>query len=233
MTQPMTHLLVVDDDVRLASLLQRYLQSQGFLVSCCADTSAALALLQYCQFALIILDVRLPGESGLDLTQQLRAQNQQVPILLLTAESQLEARIEGFRAGADDYLTKPFDTQELLMRIQAILRRTQEALSVKRILLFGDCAYHVEQQFLQRAGTSINLTGREQLVLAALARHPYQVISRQELASQPGYEGSDRAIDALIVRLRRKLEHSEGQPRFLQTIHGQGYVLRPERIIEE
>ena len=228
--------LVVDDDRRLRDLLQRYLSGHGFRVTLARDAADARAKLAGLSFDLIILDVMMPGETGLDLTASLRADSD-MPILLLTARGDPADRIEGLRSGADDYLPKPFEPEELLLRMQAILRRGRsEAPSVparrpaETVLQLGGCVFDMERLVLERAGELVPLTSAEAALLAALATRPGEVISREDLAEGPdGNTGSSaRSVDVHVTRIRRKIENNPRYPRYLQTVRGKGYVLRPD-----
>ncbi|PZW45731.1 two-component system phosphate regulon response regulator OmpR [Humitalea rosea] len=232
MTADQPHLLVVDDDARLRALLQRYLAEQGFRVTAAPDAGSARAALASVAFDLIVLDVMMPGESGLELTESLRRDGQDVPILMLTAAGAPDDRIAGFEHGADDYLAKPFDPRELALRIRTILRRAapalpQSALAAPPVQL-GAHWFDSERGELRNAEGSVRLTGGEAALLAALARRAGDVLSREEIAialSMP--DAGERAIDVQVTRLRRKIEPDPREPRFLQTIRHRGYVLRP------
>jgi two-component system phosphate regulon response regulator OmpR len=219
------HLLVVDDDARLRRLLQRYLTEQGYHVSTAADAAEAKASLRNFAFDLIVLDVMLPGQDGISLTSELRA-TADLPILLLTARGEIEDRVNGLAAGADDYLVKPFDPRELLLRITTILRRAMPAAAAPQLLRFGPFTYDPERQELKRGGKPIHLTDAELSLLQILAEQPGLAITRKELGERSRISGSDRAVDTQIARLRRKLEPDPRQPRYLLTKRGEGYVLR-------
>ena len=228
--------LVVDDDRRLRDLLQRYLSGQGFRVTLARDAADARAKLAGLSFDLIILDVMMPGESGLDLTSSLRADSD-MPILLLTARGDPADRIEGLRSGADDYLAKPFEPEELLLRMQAILRRGRSEapdLPVQSpadtVLHLGGCVFDLERQVLERSGELVPLTSAEAALLSALAARPGEAISREDLAEGHGGNAgsSARSVDVHVTRIRRKIETNPRYPRYLQTVRGKGYVLRPD-----
>jgi two-component system phosphate regulon response regulator OmpR len=226
-----SHILVVEDDDRLRERLARYLISEGFRVTAARDAADARAKLRVIDHDLMVLDVMMQGESGLELTQSLRqVQNHAVPILLLTARSAPEDRIAGFEAGADDYLGKPFEPRELVLRIRALLRRApppavELATGPVRI---GEAEFDVERGELRDAAGPIRLTGGEAALLTALARKPNEVLSREEIASALGMDDSgERAIDVQVVRLRRKIEVDPREPRFLHTVRGRGYILKP------
>ncbi len=228
-------ILVVDDDARLRALLQRYLTEHGFRVTAAENAADARAKLNFLSPDLMVLDVMMPGESGLELVQSLRAQADTVPpVLLLTARGAPEDRIAGFEAGADDYLGKPFEPLELVLRIRAMLRRATPAPVAVPAAAFtgplplGDAAFDVERSELSRAGNVIHLTGGEAALLTALARKPNEVLSREDIAETLGMdEAGERAIDVQVTRLRRKIEIDPREPRFLHTVRGRGYVLKP------
>lgn len=233
--QPAAHILVVDDDERIRSLLRRFLMRNGFLVTTASDAAHARRLLSGLDFDLIVLDVMMPGEDGFTLTRDLR-QRMATPILLLTAKGETGDRIEGFESGADDYLPKPFEPRELLLRIAAILRRmpTPEARGPK-FLSLGQLRYDADKGELWQGESPLRLTGTEQALLRRLADTPRQPVSRAALiedlgrspVEEPG-ENSERAIDVQITRLRRKIEPDPKEPRYLQTVRGTGYMLVPD-----
>jgi two-component system phosphate regulon response regulator OmpR len=225
------HILVVEDDPRLRKQLSRYLSGQGFRVTDAADAAEARTQLRAINPDLMVLDVMMPGESGLDLTQSLRQeQSHSLPILLLTARGAPEDRIAGFEAGADDYLGKPFEPRELVLRIRALLRRAPPA-SVEAPsgpIRIGEAEFDPERGELRDADGPIRLTGGESALLVALARKPNEVLSREEIAEALGMdESGERAIDVQVVRLRRKIEADPREPRFLHTVRGRGYILKP------
>ena len=225
------HLLVVDDDRRLRELLRDFLGRNGYRVNVAADAAEARRQAAGFAFDLMILDVMMPGESGLDLARALRGQGD-VPILLLTARGEAADRIAGLEAGADDYLAKPFEPRELLLRIGAILRRAPPAngapaAAATRQIRLGQCRYDAERGVLWRGEETIRLTTGEAQLLSALVRRAGQTVSRQELAGGDT-EGGARAVDVQVTRLRRKIEPDPRQPRYLQTVWGEGYVLRPD-----
>jgi two-component system, OmpR family, phosphate regulon response regulator OmpR len=219
------HLLVVDDDPRLLRLLGRYLGEQGFRVTTAADAFQARAAQDGLTFDLIVLDVMLPDGNGVDLTREWR-RSSQVPILLLTARGEARDRIDGLEAGADDYLVKPFEPRELLLRVDAILRRARPERPVAGPVRFGPFTFEPDQGVLRQGEEVVHLTGVEQSLLRVLALQPGLPISRAELGLRSRISGSDRAVDTQIVRLRRKLEPDPRQPRWLLTMRGEGYVLR-------
>ncbi|RDW13034.1 response regulator [Paracoccus thiocyanatus] len=233
--QPATHILVVDDDERIRSLLRRFLMRNDFLVTTARDAAQARRLLEGLDFDLIVLDVMMPGEDGFSLTRALR-KRMATPILLLTAKGETGDRIEGFESGADDYLPKPFEPRELLLRIAAILRRIPAAEAKgPKFLSLGPLRYDADKGELWQGDAPLRLTGTEQALLKRLADTPRQPVSRSALiedlgrspAEEPG-ENSERAIDVQITRLRRKIEPDPKEPRYLQTVRGTGYMLVPD-----
>ena len=231
------HILVVDDDTRLRRLLARYLGEQGFIVTTARNAADARAKLKNLAFDLMVLDVMMPGESGFALTRSLRDSgaspppSRPLPILLLTAKGETGDRIEGLEAGADDYLLKPFEPRELLLRINAILRRAPSPQAkVKTTLRFGVWVYDPERDELRSTEEIVALTGMEAGLMRALAAAPGQVVSREALAerSAAGQAINDRTIDVQVTRLRRKIEVDARNPRYLVTIRGGGYSLRPD-----
>lgn len=229
MTTECTHILVVDDDTRLRGLLRRYLSENGFRVTTAHDAAEAREKLQSLAFDLIVLDVMMPGESGIALTDSLRKEGN-LPILLLTAMGEADDRIKGLEAGADDYLPKPFEPRELVLRIQTILRRArQEEEETAGEIRLGDCSFDLKREELRRGGELVRLTGVEASLLATLAKHAGEALSREKLVQESRIRGSARTVDVQVTRLRRKIEPNPKFPRYLQTVHGQGYVLRPDR----
>ena len=223
------HVLVVDDDARLRNLLSRYLAENGFRVTSADNVPAARAKLAAMQPDIMVLDVMMPGESGLDLTGSLRAERAGMPILLLTARGTPEDRISGFEAGADDYLPKPFEPKELVLRLRALLRRTaQPPASPTGLARLGGLVFDPVREELRGPDGIIHLTGGEGQLLAALARRPGDILSREEIAAALGSDDSgERAVDVQVTRLRRKIEPDPREPRYLHTVRGKGYVLKP------
>ncbi len=225
------HLLVVDDDARLRDLLQRFLAEQGFRVTAVADAASARRSIGSMMFDLMVLDVMMPGESGLDLAESLRREGNEVPILMLTARGAPEDRIAGFETGVDDYLAKPFDPRELALRIRTILRRAapppapaQHSAPVQ----LGPRWFDVDRAELRGPEGIVRLTGGEASLLQALAQRMGEVLSREEIGTALGTpEAGERAIDVQVTRLRRKVETDPREPRFIQTVRHRGYVLRP------
>ncbi|WP_259780920.1 response regulator [Aestuariispira ectoiniformans] len=225
------HILVVDDDTEIRDLLQRFLTKEGFRVTTAADAAEARDKLRAFQFDLLVVDVMMPGESGLDLTRDLR-RDSDVPILMLTAMSETEARIDGLQAGADDYLPKPFEPLELVLRIQSIIRRMQVAAPEQEtgggIVSLGASQFDMDRELLLRDNEPVKLTSTEVALLKALAEEPGRVMSRDELTARCHIDGGDRTVDVQVTRLRRKIEPDPKIPRYLHTVRGQGYVLRPD-----
>lgn len=228
------HLLVVDDDDRIRLLLKKFLMKSDFLVTTARDAAQARRLLAGLEFDLLVLDVMMPGEDGVALTRAVRA-GSAVPILLLTARGEAAHRIEGLEAGADDYLVKPFEPRELLLRINAILRRvptgpTPEKPAIK-MLHMGDIRYDIDRAELWRADDLLRLTTTESTLMRLFAARPGEVLHREKLAEHlggPEGQASERAVDVQVTRLRRKLEQDPKLPRYLQTVRGEGYRLAPD-----
>ena len=225
------HLLVVDDDERIRGLLQKFLIRGGFLVSTARDAAQARRLLGGLEFDLLVLDVMMPGEDGITLTRALR-RTLTTPILLLTARGEAQNRIEGLEAGADDYLVKPFEPKELLLRINAILRRVPQArpaATVSRSLQMGQVRYDPDRGELWRGADLIRLTATEAQLMRLFAATPGSAIPRARLVGDLDREaGGDRAVDVQITRLRRKIEDDPKEPRYLKTVRGEGYMLQPD-----
>ena len=225
------HILVVDDDARLRALLQRFLTEQGFRVSTAENAATARAALADMAFDLLVLDVMMPGETGLELTAALRAEGQEVPILMLTARGAPDDRIAGLEQGVDDYLAKPFDPRELALRIRTILRRAAPAPAAPHSLApmqIGNRWFDIERAELRGPEGIIRLTGGEAALLQALARRAGEILSRQDIGEALGTpDAGERAIDVQVTRLRRKVEPDPREPRFIQTMRHRGYVLRP------
>jgi two-component system phosphate regulon response regulator OmpR len=223
------HLLVVDDDERLRALLQRYLTSNGYRVTAAANAQDARALMKSMAFDLLVLDVMMPGESGFDLTKSVR-QNSQVPILILTAKGEAEDRIAGLERGADDYLPKPFEPRELLLRVNALLRRAAPPATVAHSeVKMGDATYDPERGQLRRKGKPVHLTSSEAALLKLFAANAGRSFSRTDLCTRLGVT-LERSIDVQVTRLRRKIEEDPKLPLYLQTVRGVGYVLVPDRV---
>ncbi len=217
------HILIVDDDDRIRTLLKRYLNENGFRTSVAGAAKEARALMASVDFDVLILDVMMPGETGFALTKSVRAASN-VPILLLTARGLPEDRIEGLELGADDYLSKPFEPRELLLRVNSLLRRAGPASSEKREVTFGACTFSLGRSELRKHGDLVRLTSGEASLLKALAQKPREAISREALAEQTA-AGMERSVDVQVTRLRKKIEEDPRTPIFLQTVRGVGYAL--------
>ena len=234
--EPPPHILVIDDDSRIRQLLSKYLARNGYLVSGARDSGHARRLLAGLAFDLLIVDVMMPGEDGVAFTRAMRPALD-TPILMLTARGETEARIAGLESGADDYLAKPFEPRELLLRVAAILRRAApppRADAPPRTLTLGEARYDVARGELWRGGAPVRLTASETALMRALAQTPNAAVSRAALvAALAGLDGgaepaSERAVDVQMTRLRRKIEADPRAPRHLQTVRGEGYMLTPD-----
>ncbi|MDQ2094390.1 response regulator [Rhodalgimonas zhirmunskyi] len=227
------HLLIVDDDERIRLLLMKFLMKSGFLVTGARDAAHARRILAGLDFDLIVMDVMMPGETGISLTRALRERSN-TPILLLTAKGETEDRIAGLEAGADDYLSKPFEPKELLLRINAILRRMPEAPQEEtrpKVLHLGGFRYDIERGELWQGNELIRLTATEAQLMRIFAATPGEAVGRGTLVEELGRDGGqaqERAVDVQITRLRRKIEGDPKQPRYLQTVRGAGYMLAPD-----
>jgi two-component system phosphate regulon response regulator OmpR len=228
-TAETAHLLVVDDDERLRALLQRYLSANGFRVSVAANAGEARTLMKSMAFDLLIIDVMMPGETGFELTKSVRAHSQ-VPILILTARGGPEDRIAGLEHGADDYLPKPFEPRELLLRCGALMRRAAPvAAVVLREIKMGEAIFDPERSELKRRGKPVRLTTSEAALLKLFAANIGRPFSRTDLCTRLGVT-LERSIDVQVTRLRRKIEEDPKLPLYIQTVRGVGYVLIPDRV---
>ena len=226
------HILVVDDDDRLRDLLQKYLSENGFRVTAAENAKMARAKMASIAFDLLVLDLMMPGEHGLDFAASIRGGGlvtKDVPILMLTAMGETDDRIAGLESGADDYMAKPFEPRELLLRINNILKRMpQEEDTMPAEALLGGLRFDLGREELRRGEASIALTSGEAKLLKTLAEKPGKTFSREELSTRLALHGGERAIDVQVNRLRRKIEEDPKVPRYLQTVRGQGYILRPD-----
>ncbi len=220
--QDKPHILVVDDDDRLRSLLKKYLSEQGFIVTVAENTAGARTLRQWFTFDLIILDEMMPEQNG---TNWLRQEKITTPVLMLSALGEAEDRITGLEVGAEDYLSKPFEPKELVLRLRAILRRTGEQKERKQWLGFGEYRFDVATGQLRRGEVLVNLTGSEAEMLKMLARNPSQIVARESLVQLLPAGSNERSVDVQMSRLRKKIESSDGKPSYLQTVRGAGYIL--------
>ncbi len=233
MSEPAPHLLIVDDDERIRSLLRKFLERSGFLVSIARDGAHARRVLNGLEFDLIVMDVMMPGEDGIELTRDLSA-TIETPILLLTAKGETEDRIRGLEAGAYDYLPKPFEPKELLLRINAILRRMPDPpadLTAPKILNLGIVRFDIERSELLQGETLVRLTATEIQLMRIFSENLREAVSRTKLVEDLGRDkgqAQERAVDVQITRLRRKIEADPKQPRYLQTVRGEGYMLAPD-----
>lgn len=223
------HILVVDDDRRIRALLETFLVSNGYRVSTAANAIEARERLRGLVFDLIVLDVMMPGESGVSFASGLREQKQDTPILMLSALADGADRIKGLSAGSDDYLTKPFEPEELLLRVRNLLRRMTPAKPAISEAQFGDCVFEMQKGELWRGGEQVHLTGREKDLLRQLVQGAGKPVSRQALRSD-GQDKSARAVDVQINRLRQKIEKDPANPTLLQTVRGEGYMLYVESV---
>lgn len=219
------HILVVDDDNRLRALLEKFLSDQGFMVTAAADAAEARRRLERFVFDLVVLDVMMPGESGIALLESLRREKS-VPVLMLSAMGEAEDRIKGLECGAEDYLAKPFEPRELVLRIRAVLRRNDAAAGKARQLSFGDYRFDMSNGQLMCRNEVVHLTSGEAALLKALAAEAGRPLSRETLAAALPGNPTGRSVDVQVTRLRKKIGDSEeGKPIYLQTVRGAGYVL--------
>ncbi len=227
------HILIVDDDERIRGLLQKFLARHGFWVTTARDAAHARRLLEGLEFDLLVLDVMMPGEDGLTLTTSLR-ETLSTPILLLTAKAETHERIMGLEVGADDYLTKPFEPKELVLRINAILRRVPAEAPIDappKTLQLGEVRYDVSRGEMWRGSDLVRLTATESALMRIFASSTHQPVSRGKLVDDLGGDkgqSQERAVDVQITRLRRKIESDPKSPRYLQTVRGAGYMLAPD-----
>lgn len=224
------HVLVVDDDKRIRDLVSRYLSEHDFVVSAAESANQARQILDVLSFDGLIVDVMMPEETGLEFVQDLR-RDKDIPVLFLTALGEIDDRLSGFEAGGDDYLPKPFEPKELVMRLHAILRRRMSVQRTSAVFRIGVWRYTTEQAILVNdAGEEIRLTTVEETLLRALCQKNGTVVTRDELAEMCDIDSSERTIDVQVTRLRRKIEEDTKNPRYLQTVRGKGYLLRAEVV---
>ena len=234
---PDAHILVVDDDERIRDLLKKFLSRHDYWVTTARDAAHARKLLDGLEFDLLVIDVMMPGEDGFSLTRDL-SDKIATPMLLLTAKADSDDRIRGLEAGADDYLAKPFEPRELLLRINAILRRVPQEEATEagpKVLHLGPLRYDVEKGKLWEGETPVRLTATESQLMRIFAATPGEPVGRGKLVEDLGRAGGkdggqaqERAVDVQVTRLRRKLESDPKQPRYLQTVRGAGYMLAPD-----
>lgn len=220
----LAHILVVDDDRRIRQLLQSFLMENGFRVSAAANAAEAREMMRIVAFDLMVLDIMMPGETGLSLAETLRAGGSAIPILMLSALADPADRIAGLETGSDDYLAKPFEPRELLLRIRGLLRRQEAPARGREEVSFGRFVFHVPRGDLWRDGEFVRLTSRERDVLRILAARAGSPVPRSDLAPEASEEGA-RSADVQINRLRQKIEDDPSNPVHLQTVRGAGYVL--------
>ena len=225
---PVTHILIIDDDTRTRILLSRFLQDKGYLTSDAKDAAEAREKLKKYTFDLLIVDIMMPGESGIELTKDLR-KTLKTPILMLTAMGDVEDRISGLSTGADDYLAKPFEPRELLLRVQNIIGRTQTAAPPSKGFQFGSFTFYINTDELTKNGVPIPLTSTESQLLKLLCSDAGEVVSREMFAGVAGGI-SERSIDVQITRLRTKIEDNPKKPLYLKTLRGKGYILYAKQL---
>lgn len=231
MSPDRSHLLVVDDDSRLRELLRKYLSDNGFIVTLAKDAVETRAKLIENNYDMMVLDVMMPGETGFELTRAIRddpfhpAYN--TPILLLTAMAETENRIEGLESGADDYLAKPFEPKELVLRIQKIIKRSLQPLKASKVIQLGDYTFDVERAELMHKSQTVGITTAEANLLKILATSPGRTHSRDDLAARTGVSLSPRTVDVQVTRLRRRIEPDPRLPTYIKTVRHKGYVLWP------
>ena len=216
------HILIVDDDDRIRDLVKEYLGQNDYLVSTAKDSNDAFNKTKIIKFDLIVLDIMMPGQTGLEFTQEYKNKIK-TPILLLTAKGEPSERIEGLEVGADDYLTKPFEPKELILRINNILQKTQ-SLEIKRVIEFGNIRVDLRKQFIYKNDLSIKINNTEKMILEKMINTPGKIYKREEIADLINLD-KERSIDVIVTRLRKKIEESPKNPKYLQTIRGEGYVL--------
>ncbi len=228
--QERPHILVVDDDGRICDLVSRYLRDQGFIALTANNANEALNMLKVFEVDALVLDVMMPEMTGIELTTKLREQGRQEPVLLLTALGEVDDRITGFESGADDYLTKPFEPKELVLRLQAILKRTKKPQQNKHAFVIGEWHFDSRHDELSKGDNILPLTSVEASLLRALCESVGEVVSREELARRCNMTSGERTIDVQVTRLRRKIEIDTKSPRYLQTMRGKGYILRAKEV---
>ena len=216
------HILVVDDDDRIRELVKEYLHENGFIVSTVNSAEEAKIKLKYFKFDLIVLDVMMPGQNGFELTKEVKKKSN-IPIILLTAKSEVESRIEGLELGADDYLGKPFEPKELLLRVKNIIKKNNK-INLDKVNKIGDAKVDLNKMFIQLKNTINKINNAEKKVLIEMLANPGKTYSRMQIGEMSGIK-QERSIDVMITRLRQKIENNPKSPKYLQTIRGLGYVL--------
>lgn len=223
------HILVVDDDNRIRSLIQRFLQENGFLPFGAADAQQASEMMKRFEFDALILDVMMPGKNGFEFLTDIR-QFTQIPVIMLTALGEADDRIKGLERGADDYLSKPFEPRELLLRVKSVLKRMPNLKTPAKLFSMGKWVYDTAHDELKNGDEIVRLTSVEANLLRALTENIGEVMSREDLAEVCGLDAGERTIDVQVTRLRRKIEENSKTPRYLMTLRGKGYMLRADRI---
>ena len=224
----LSHILVVDDDKRILELINDYLNKNNFRVSTADNAIKAREKIENIEFDLIILDIMMPGESGLSLTDSLKKNNFKTPILLLSALGNPEDRIKGLEIGANDYLTKPFEPKELLLRIKNLIQKNKYSKLNKKVIKFGPYSFNLKNEILKKDGKVFFLTSSETKLLSILAKNEGKPIFRHNLSKILNITNSSRALDVQITRLRNKIEKNKKFPTYIQTVRGRGYVLKIE-----
>ena len=222
MNKNIFHILVVDDDDRIRELVKQYLEENNFLVTTAVDALDAKKKLEIIKFDILILDIMMPGESGLSLTKEMK-KNNQTPIILLTAKGETGDKIHGLELGADDYLVKPFEPKELLLRIKNILNKIQKPLLPDEIYI-GSALINLKKLDIKKNKKTIKINPQEKKVLEKMLEFPGEVFSRDDIGKMINIS-KERTIDVMITRLRQKIEADPKNPKYLQTIRGSGYVL--------
>lgn len=221
------HILVVDDDRRIRSLLQSFLAENGFRISVAASAQDAREQMRIMAFDLVVLDIMMPGETGLSLALSLRESGNSVPVLMLSALAEPSDRIAGLESGSDDYLAKPFEPRELLLRIRGLLRRQEQPPRGRTEVAFGPYVFHLQRGELRKGAEPVRLTSREREFLRTLAASAGTPVARGDLAPEASEDGA-RSVDVQINRLRQKIEDDPSNPVYLQTVRGAGYVLHAD-----
>ncbi len=216
------HILIVDDDDGIRNLVQQYLKDNNFLLTTANSAEDAKRKTDVIKFDLIVLDIMMPGKSGLDFTKE-NKKKINTPIILLTAKGEASERVEGLETGADDYLPKPFEPKELILRIKNILQKTKN-LNQKRFIEFGVVKIDLNKLLILNNSKEYKINNTEKTILERMINSPGQIYSRDEIADIIGL-GKERSIDVIITRLRKKIEENPKNPRYLQTVRGEGYVL--------
>jgi len=216
------HILVVDDDDGIRNLVKQYLNENNFLVTTAKNAEDAKEKTKIIKFDLIVLDIMMPGKSGLEFTKENKI-ILNTPVILLTAKGEASERVEGLETGADDYLPKPFEPKELVLRIKNILNKTKN-LNLKRVIEFGNVKIDLNKLFITNGSDQFKINNTEKIILERMINAPGQIFSREEIGNIINLE-KERSIDVIITRLRKKIEKSPKSPKYLQTIRGEGYVL--------